>query len=295
MKITPAEIRDKNFEKNFRGYDKDEVSDFLKFISIEFETLTKEKEDLARRLETSEKESNKLKEVEESLFRTLKTAEDTGAAIIEEATKSSEEIMTEAHQNADAMVQDAQRQAQNLVESAEQKSRQMMEDLKSDIKGLVDDYTALLAQRDLVLKNLKALSEDIHDNISVSQEAFKKINIDIHTQLVEKLSKANAFTMAKIAEVKHPEPKLENRREEKPENTEPASSSLKQESKEEPEIQEEETPESEAPEKAKVEVKGKEIEKVSAEKQGKAEVTAGNQEDKKKPEDKGGSFFDQFD
>lgn len=304
MKITPAEIREKHFEKNFRGYDKDEVTDFLKFISAEFESLTKEKEDLARRLETSEKEANKLKEVEESLFRTLKTAEDTGAAMIEEASKSSEEILSEAHQNADTMVQDAQRQAQNLIESAEEKSRKMMDDLKADIKGLVEDYTSLLAQRDLVLKNLKALSEDINDNISVSQESFKKINVDIHAEMVEKLSKSNAFTMAKIAEVQHSEPQLEPRPEEKAEKTPPTEDKLeeaKQEKAETSNNEEEKPSKIEASEetepvkkdKAPENVKAVDVstETIAAEKQ----EEAVEKEDEKKQGNKGGSFFDQFD
>ena len=35
MKITALEIRKKSFEKNFRGYDKDEVDVFLKEVSEE--------------------------------------------------------------------------------------------------------------------------------------------------------------------------------------------------------------------------------------------------------------------
>ena len=39
MKITPLEIRQKNFEKKLRGYDKDEVSAFLLSLSNEWERL----------------------------------------------------------------------------------------------------------------------------------------------------------------------------------------------------------------------------------------------------------------
>ena len=36
MNITPLEIRQKEFEKGFRGYDNDEVSAFLNSLSIEW-------------------------------------------------------------------------------------------------------------------------------------------------------------------------------------------------------------------------------------------------------------------
>ncbi|MBW3469677.1 DivIVA domain-containing protein [Arthrospiribacter ruber] len=300
MKITPIEIRDKSFEKNFRGYDKDEVTDFLKFLSAEFETLLKENEELTRKLAASEKEATKLKEVEESLFRTLKTAEDTGAAMIEEATKSSEEIMSEAHQNAETMVQDAQRQAQNLIESAEEKGKQMMDDLRSDVKGLVEDYSSLLAQRDMVLRNLKALAEDINDNISVSQEAFKKINVDVHAQMVEKLSKSNAFSMAQIAEVQKSSPKFEVKNEEKIEEK-PIETTVAQAAPEEiptpqaaVDTPDEVTEEIEA-EPVKAEVPDEEVKEKEVQVEVVAKEPSQEEEKPKKEENKGGSFFDQLD
>jgi len=45
MKITPLEIRQKDFEKKMRGYDKDEVNAFLQSLSQEWErTLDETKE-----------------------------------------------------------------------------------------------------------------------------------------------------------------------------------------------------------------------------------------------------------
>ena len=42
MKITPLEIRQKTFEKNIRGFDKDEVNAFLISLSSEWEKLLDE-------------------------------------------------------------------------------------------------------------------------------------------------------------------------------------------------------------------------------------------------------------
>lgn len=200
MKITSKEISEKTFEKNFRGYDKDEVTAFLNVLATEWDKVMAEKADLEKQLASSEKEANKLKQVEESLFRTLKTAEDTGALIIEEANIAAEEIMSEAHQNAGSMLNEAQTQSQNLIESAEAKGREIMESLKADINSLVSGYETLLKQRDILIKNLKALSEKVDDTISVSEESIKKINIQAHAEMIEKLSKANAFSMANIQE-----------------------------------------------------------------------------------------------
>ncbi|MFD2037005.1 DivIVA domain-containing protein [Belliella marina] len=203
--MTALEIRKKTFEKNFRGYDKEEVDAFLSDLSAEWEKISTENEELRKKLDQSNQEANKLKEVEASLFRTLKTAEDTGASIIEEANDAAEHIVQEAHQNAEAMLNDAKTQSQNLIEAAEGKGKQIMAELKADVTDLVNGYETLIHQRELILKNLKKLAEDIEDNISVSTNDIKKVNVKIHQEMVETLNKNNAFTIANINDLKEEE------------------------------------------------------------------------------------------
>lgn len=205
MKITALEIRKKSFEKNFRGYDKEEVDAFMSELSTEWEKLVAENEELQRKLDQSNKEATKLKEVEASLFRTLKTAEDTGASIIEEANEAADHIVNEAHQNAEAMLNDAKTQSRNLIDSAESKGKQIMAELKNDVSDLVNGYESLIHQRELILKNLKKLAEDIEDNISISNNDIKKVNVKVHQEMVETLNKNNAFTIANINDLKEEE------------------------------------------------------------------------------------------
>lgn len=213
MKITALEIRKKSFEKNFRGYDKEEVDAFLKELSEEWEKVNNATEELQKKLDDSIKEANKMKEVEASLFRTLKTAEDTGASIIEEANEAAEYIVREAHQNADAMLNDAKTKSQNLIETAESKAKQIMEELKNDVSSLVRGYETLVQQRELILKNLKSLSDDIQDNISVSNGNLEKINVHAHLEMVETLTKTEAFTIANVDSIEHSEMTLETKEE----------------------------------------------------------------------------------
>lgn len=205
--MTAAEIRQKSFEKNFRGYDKDEVTAYLQSLAEAWDKLVQEKNELERRVETSEREAKKLKDVEESLFRTLKTAEDTGASIIEEANKASEEILAEAHQNANSMLQDAKQKSQYLVESAEAKAKEILDNLRADVNGALENYEKLIQQRVLVLKNLEKLSTDLGQSIAESNKTFEKVNIQVHADLIEELQNNDAFTIAKIAEI-HQEEEL---------------------------------------------------------------------------------------
>lgn len=189
MKYTASEIRDKSFEKVFRGYNPDEVTEFLKILAEEFDLLLHERNELERRLETVEREAKKLKDVEVSLFRTLKTAEDTGAVIIEEANKTAEELLQEAHQNSDSMVKAAQVQAQKMLENAEIKSEEILEGVKKNIKEAARDYDALVNNRLLVLKNLTRISQDLGETLSKSEKGIETASFVSFHELLDKLEK----------------------------------------------------------------------------------------------------------
>ncbi|QDH77606.1 DivIVA domain-containing protein [Echinicola soli] len=189
MKITPLEIRQKTFEKNFRGFDKDEVSSFLVSLSQAWEREMDERRELQVKLEQAQKESAKLREVEDSLFRTLKAAEDTGANMIEQANKTAELILKEAQMNADAMISESKNKSRSIIEEAESRSKRIMEDLKTDVSALVESYEELLAQREIVIRNLKNMASDSLENVKQSQEDIKRIDLDVHTKAVKELSR----------------------------------------------------------------------------------------------------------
>jgi len=187
MKITPLDIRQKTFEKNFRGYDKDEVSTFLSYLSHEWEKLIEEKNALKIKYEHAEKEASKLREVEQSLFKTLKTAEDTGASIIEQANKTAELILKEAQMNADALHAESRGNARSMIDLAESQSKNIIEDLKEDVNVLVENYEKLLDQRDYLLKNLKRTAAETLENVNAAKEGFNEIDSGIHTRLVKEI------------------------------------------------------------------------------------------------------------
>ncbi|MBT0811261.1 DivIVA domain-containing protein [Litoribacter ruber] len=193
MKITPLEIRQKTFERHFRGYDKEEVGAFLNSLSQEWERLMDEKKDLQVKLDQAEKQSNKLREVESSLFRTLKTAEDTGANIIEQAKTTADQIVGDAQIDADVLRNDAKQKSQNMLEAAEQKAREIMENLKTDIQTLVDNYEHLLEQRKRVLKNLQQIATHTIDTMEDAEKTFEQADITVHTDLIEQLSQEGSF------------------------------------------------------------------------------------------------------
>ena len=170
MNITPLEIRQKVFEKNFRGYDKDEVAAFMTSLSVEWEKLQDQTKELKYKLESAEKEVQKLREVENSLFRTLKTAEDTGANMIEHATKTAELHMKETEMKADALMSEAKSRAKNIIEDAENRASEIVEDMEDEIRQLEQVFKSLSANKSSMMSELKMLTSDILDKIKRHEE-----------------------------------------------------------------------------------------------------------------------------
>lgn len=170
MRITPLEIRQKEFEKNFRGYDKDEVNAFLQTLSQEWERMLEENRDMRFRLESAQKEVDKLREVESSLFKTLKTAEDTGASMIDQANKTAELRIREANIKAEEMLSEARIRAKSIVEKAEGKSHQIIEEMHARVLSLQQNYKETQEEYDSLISKLKDVATDILEKVEATEE-----------------------------------------------------------------------------------------------------------------------------
>lgn len=187
MKITPLEIRQKTFEKAFRGLDKDEVYAYLLSLSQEWERTLDEKKGLKIKLETSEREVEKLREVESSLFKTLKTAEDTGANMIDQATRAAELHLKETQIRAEALMNEAKSKAKNTMEEAELKARQTIDEMEDRIKALAQTYKKLENYRHDLLSDIKGISQDALDKVERIRSQTKHFDLEEHLMMARNI------------------------------------------------------------------------------------------------------------
>ncbi|MFN3405401.1 MAG: DivIVA domain-containing protein [Cytophagaceae bacterium] len=166
MKITPLDIRKKEFEKAFRGYEKEEVDAFLLLLSQEWEKMIDENKELKRRLETSEKEVVRLREVENSLFKTIRNAEDTGAHVIDHANKTAELHLREAQMKAEAILNDANFRAKSIMEEAEEKTKLVVDSLFDDVKQAEREFNYIADQKENLLSELSGLVNETLERVN---------------------------------------------------------------------------------------------------------------------------------
>lgn len=190
MKVTPLEIRQKSFEKNFRGYDKDEVNAFLLTLSQEWERVIDENKELRIKLEAAEKEVLKLREVENSLFKTLKTAEDTGASVVEQARQAADLHLKESRMKAEVVLSEAKTKAKTTIEEAETRARNVLATMDERVKELAEAYRKVEAQRDNLLTEMRHLAEDTMERINRVKKVSNGVDIDRHVvEIREQINK----------------------------------------------------------------------------------------------------------
>ena len=193
MRITPLEIRQKTFEKNFRGYEKDEVHAFLVTLSQEWERIVDENKELRFKFESTEREIQKLREVESSLYKTLKTAEDTGASVIDQARKAAELHLRESQFRADQLINEAKTKAKDTIEESEMRAKQIVADMEDRVKALIDQYKKMESTRDDMISELKRLASEVLDKVERARQSTKDFDPDSHLSVVRREAKKIAF------------------------------------------------------------------------------------------------------
>lgn len=67
MNISPLDIRKKEFSKKVKGFDKDEVAEFLDMVADEYETVLNNNRQQAKKIETLETKLKDYKQMESTL------------------------------------------------------------------------------------------------------------------------------------------------------------------------------------------------------------------------------------
>lgn len=137
MALTPMDIHNKEFSRSFRGYNEDEVDQFLDTIIDEFEKLYKENMDLKDRINALSDQINQFRTMEKTLRDTLVTAQKTADEVTALAQKKSEMIIKEAEEQARQIREKAN---QDVIDASREsfEIKKQIRILKSKIKSLLE-------------------------------------------------------------------------------------------------------------------------------------------------------------
>ena len=170
MRITPLEIRQHTFDKSFRGYDTESVDAFLLSLSQEWERVSEDCRQSKQQLEVAEKEIIRMKEIENSLFKTLKAAEDAQQNINAKAEAEASLITDKARKDSEEITQEARKSGAILISESENKANFLVEEAVNDLKNYERDFKAMERYKDYLVVELKSFANDALEKVSKFEE-----------------------------------------------------------------------------------------------------------------------------
>ena len=105
--LTPLDIHNKEFKRALRGYDEDEVNDFLDRIIKDYEGLIRHNKELEERLTQTEEQIKHFRAMEDSLGKSIMLAQETAEELKQNARKEAQLVIRESEKNADRIIQEA--------------------------------------------------------------------------------------------------------------------------------------------------------------------------------------------
>lgn len=120
MSLTPMDIHNKEFPLKMRGYDQDEVNDYLDQIIKELEKLVREKKEMEKQLSFAEEKLTHYDSLQDSLNRSILVAQEAADRLKENTAKEVEVILREAENNADQLLKDSVEKAQRIEVETEE-------------------------------------------------------------------------------------------------------------------------------------------------------------------------------
>lgn len=155
------DIHNKDFKRSFRGYNEDEIDDFLDKVVNDYEKLFRENDRLKEELARAKKDNEQYQQLEQNLKDTLLVAQ-----------KTAEEVTSNARKNAEETRDNTAKECANKLQEAEMKAEKIIADAKNKAQAIVEEYDRLVREKNTFLRKIKVTLES---ELAVIDETMKQI------------------------------------------------------------------------------------------------------------------------
>jgi cell division initiation protein len=154
VKVTPLDIRRKEFRRSVRGYLDEDVDAYLDTVADEFERISAVNAELQEKVKGLEEEISGHTHMREALEKTLVAAQMQSDEMRNNAQKESQSMLREAEAKAKAVVGEFYTQTQAVQQTLMQ-VKLLEEDFRFKFKALLEGYLKLIDEGPLLFKGLE--------------------------------------------------------------------------------------------------------------------------------------------
>ena len=180
MPITSLEIKDKTFSTRFRGFDQEEVDEFLDIVVRDYEDLVRSNHDKDLHIKSLEERLSYFDEMKDSLSQSVLIAQDTAERVKQTAHDRSNNIIHQAEQDAHRLLEEAKYKANEILRQAADNAKKVAvetEELKNKsrvfhqrLKSTIESQLAIVESSDW-----EDILRPTATYLQTSDEAFKEV------------------------------------------------------------------------------------------------------------------------
>ena len=168
MAVKPIDVRRKEFKNSLRGYDANQVDDFLDEVADEFERSFSENQRMKEEISSLRGRLEQFEELEGAIREALVHAQQVARDLRQNANKEAELVVREAKEQAHRILADSSSRVERVQESygVLQKAKQ---DFQNDFRHLLKSYLAVMENADVAsAKEIEASLRERLDTESIA-------------------------------------------------------------------------------------------------------------------------------
>ena len=168
--LTPMDIHAKEFGRSFRGFNENEVNDFLNEIMKAYTAVLDENERLRGELERERSANGEFRRIEQSMRETLVVAQ-----------KTAEEMSTSAKRGADRLLETTAKEAQNMRREATLQAKAQLDEAADKVRAIVAEYERLVREKHQFLRRMKS---NVQAELALIEDAIAEMPDMVHEKKV---------------------------------------------------------------------------------------------------------------
>lgn len=118
MALTSLELKDKTFATKFRGYDAEEVDEFLDIVTRDYEDLVRKNHEQESEIKSLKDRLSVFDEMKESLSQSVILAQDTADKVKHASEEQASNVLKQAEYDAQTLLNEAKEKANVILRSA---------------------------------------------------------------------------------------------------------------------------------------------------------------------------------
>lgn len=163
MKLTPIDIRHRQFGRSMFGLNEEEVIEFLQVVATEMEALVLERNQLREALRDKEIAIAESRDRDRMLQSTIQTASQMTERLRQDAEREAKLIIADAQQKAEIITRDSRDSLKKIYGEISDLKRARLQ-FEANLKGLVQAHMTLLEQGEKVMPQYGLPKANIEDS-----------------------------------------------------------------------------------------------------------------------------------